>query len=270
MKNNQSIGQCRLCGKMEKLSYEHVPPKAAFNKSRIKMVAGKELVDFICSPALPWETFKAKGVIKQNGSGGYYLCQHCNSTTGSWYDPYYLTFVKGILHALTQEIVENEKQILIETGSFQPLPIIKQIILMFFDINPYGFGDQSLRDFVMNKECNEGFNYQKYKIYCYLVKGPLERRAGLSGLLIKNNKGTLQTVLLSEIATLPIGFTMYVDMPSDYSPKGCDITEFTTYHFDDKVKATICLPILETNSWIANDFRTKQDIESILLENPTF
>ena len=76
------FGTCHLCGSHGKLSFEHVPPKAAFNHRRIlhtafeKILAAQNLDD-------------VRGTFQQRGAGAYTLCEKCNNDTGSWYSGAY-------------------------------------------------------------------------------------------------------------------------------------------------------------------------------------
>src|SRR5690348_901160 len=85
------IGQCCICGEKEvKLSFEHVPPRKAYNDHRIfetniqEMVRGK------------WDgqAIPAQGKWVQGGAGRYTLCEWCNNVTGSWYGTPYITWAK--------------------------------------------------------------------------------------------------------------------------------------------------------------------------------
>ena len=72
------FGICHICGEHKKLSFEHVPPKAAFNDSPIlrssfeRIAMGENLDDL-------------GGSVQQRGSGAHTLCEKCNSDTGAWY-----------------------------------------------------------------------------------------------------------------------------------------------------------------------------------------
>ncbi|MBQ7669096.1 MAG: hypothetical protein IJS45_00035 [Clostridia bacterium] len=184
MSKNKIEGQCKLCKNHGLLTFEHVPPRTAFNDKRVKVVSGSELFDHVVSDRNPWELSQLYGRIQQKGKGGYYLCKDCNANAGSWYVPYYEEFIKGICSACSQESYEKREAVLIETGSFSPLPIIKQVLLMFLDINNIGFGDDELRDFIINKEKKTGFNSNKYKVYCFIVRGSVERLCGFSVYMI--------------------------------------------------------------------------------------
>jgi hypothetical protein len=61
-------GICHLCGREDRLSYEHVPPRAAFNSRPLVATALDELLGM--SGNLP------KGQIFQRGAGAYTLCFH--------------------------------------------------------------------------------------------------------------------------------------------------------------------------------------------------
>lgn len=70
MTRKKVFGNCRICGTHAKLSFEHVPPKAAFNNHR---VVGKHIFDLINKH--PDEYTAGKGHISQRGAGAYTLCK---------------------------------------------------------------------------------------------------------------------------------------------------------------------------------------------------
>ena len=72
------FGICHICGQHRKLSFEHVPPEAAFNEHSILHTAFE---DVLRSENLD----KVRGRVQQRGAGAYTLCEKCNSDTGSWY-----------------------------------------------------------------------------------------------------------------------------------------------------------------------------------------
>ena len=71
-------GQCHICGKYGKLSFEHIPPQAALNNGQVKAYSGEEIL----------KTFHGEKATYQNmqrGMGRFSLCEKCNNTTGQWY-----------------------------------------------------------------------------------------------------------------------------------------------------------------------------------------
>ena len=152
MSRKVQTGICKLCGRYGKLTFEHVPPKSAFNDSKVSFIKGEELINHISAGRMPSDITGIHKTIQQQGGGGYYLCGNCNSNSGSWYVDNYKMFVRGLCSVLTQEIYETADEIVIESGEFYPLPVIKQIILMFVNINAYGAFDKTIYDFLLNKE----------------------------------------------------------------------------------------------------------------------
>ena len=45
MARQEHTGICHICGEYKKLTYEHIPPEAAFNSQRRKMSTVKELME---------------------------------------------------------------------------------------------------------------------------------------------------------------------------------------------------------------------------------
>lgn len=75
------LGTCRICGTEDELSFEHVPPRAAFNNHRIFEADIDALRTGKWSPGERIED----GKYKQRGAGAHTLCGRCNSITGHWY-----------------------------------------------------------------------------------------------------------------------------------------------------------------------------------------
>jgi hypothetical protein len=68
-------GNCSLCGIFCDLTFEHVPPRSAFNKNtRYKTVPYEQVLK---SDNILDANFKGK--IEQGGLGHYSLCSNCNS-----------------------------------------------------------------------------------------------------------------------------------------------------------------------------------------------
>lgn len=69
-------GKCYICGRIGKLSFEHIPPRKAFNERPVIKAQFEELVGL--GPDEP-----ITGQIQQRGRGEYTLCPRCNNNTGS-------------------------------------------------------------------------------------------------------------------------------------------------------------------------------------------
>jgi hypothetical protein len=256
MGKKKEIGICKLCGKTTELTFEHVPPKSAFNNKSVKMIDGTETIKMLTdSQREPWDPSGLKGYILQQGQGGYFLCKECNNNTGAWYGKYYKKFIFGMHGVASQTKSVPEEWAKVIATDIYPLAIFKQIMVMFCNINNGCMGDDSLRDFLLNKSSNT-FNKDKFRVFTYIHKCTLERLCGVVALLIEG--GTILTV--SEISKYPIGFALYIDLPKNIKPRGCEITSFADRKYEEKCNVTISIPVFESNTILPTDYRTKSEI----------
>ena len=56
MKARVHLGECKLCGKKENLTFEHVPPQTAFNSFPVKMYAFDQAIQILSGAGgrKPW------------------------------------------------------------------------------------------------------------------------------------------------------------------------------------------------------------------------
>ena len=263
MSRKPVIGKCRLCGETKKLTFEHVPPETTFNNYSVHILSGEQVIKQVSnSNSLPWDFSEIKGKIQQRGRGGYYLCGDCNSKTGQWYVPEYSKFVH-IIHSALQEAKEKEFGALgIKMKGIKPLPIFKQIMTLFCDINEGMMGDNSLKDYLLDRTSTV-FNRERYHLYMHIHSGAVERMNGISVQFV----GGVGLITLSEISTYPVGFTLYIDKPEIYKPEGVEITLFSDFNYDDEGEVEIIIPKLESNIFFSGDYRTKKEIENTIQEN---
>lgn len=161
-------GPCRICGEITLLSFEHVPPRAAFNDRRVLYAHSKQLLrDSANLDSL-------SGKVLQKGAGRYTLCERCNNQTGSWYGPAYVDWAyQGM------QIVRATKgaPTLIYNFHVFPLRVIKQVICMFLSANsPKFLGDRraELIKFVLGRDAKDLPSY--IRVYAFYTLGP---RSGL-------------------------------------------------------------------------------------------
>ena len=268
MRKKPIFGICKLCGKYTVLTYEHVPPKAAFNNAPVKQIRGYEVIKSLGEDRLPWDLSNLYGKIQQRGKGGYYLCHSCNENTGAWYVTCFASFIRGLYYAISSSGgLHDETAIKLCAESIRPLPIFKEIMVMFCNINQNCFGDEKLRSFLLDRGSNV-FDSEKYRVFCYIAKGPLLRTNGLSVLLCKSpNIEEPILVSISEITAMPLGFALYIDMPEEYKPQGCEITSFSSFRYEDTAKCEMPLPVLESNIMFSGDYRTKEEIKTTVERN---
>ena len=91
-------GTCALCGAETQLTFEHIPPRCAFNNHPAKSYSGDELIKTIAGEKRkPWDLSGLKYSNDQKGFGMYSLCSKCNSYTGKYYGNEYKKFAYGFM-----------------------------------------------------------------------------------------------------------------------------------------------------------------------------
>ena len=120
-------GNCRICGVFGRLSWEHVPPEAAYNDYQVVRASQEQMT----KPEL-WDG--RRGEIQQRGSGNYTLCEPCNNKTGSWYGSEYVSWAKRGLERLQRIPPEEDRPFFVPFRG-RPLRFLKQVITMFFSVN---------------------------------------------------------------------------------------------------------------------------------------
>jgi hypothetical protein len=245
-------GVCRLCGQLGVLSFEHTPPKAAFNKgSVLEMDAKKILLEL---SKLQSNIEKPEGQTVQLGSGGYTLCAACNNKTGSWYAGCYAAFAHQgmtIAHKLSLD------QGGVASYEICPLNVLKHIVLMFLTANSPEFAieNSDLTSFVNDR--NLQALPRKHRFYIALSNmenTQFTRKSGLTR-MIRNSV----EYLFSEIAYPPFVLLYNVD---SQRPDGRlhKINWFRHFRYLEKVKIELPLFSLPIVSPLPADYRTHAEI----------
>lgn len=260
MKASKHPGTCKLCGQFKELTAEHIPPQKAFNSSNVVVLPFEEVVKSITGSEgrLPWDTRGLKGSIQQGGHKRYCLCRECNNNTGAWYMRSYTDFAKTIHVIIQQEnlSVGNAYSFIIK--DLYPLRLYKAMMTMICDINNDCFGDEGLRQYLLNKD-DKNIDTSKYSLYMYLVSSQMPRISGISAIV--NFYNANEPVLVSEVSLYPIGFALYIDKPQTYNPFGLNLDMFTTFDYDAKCDLQfVGIPYLDINSQFPADYRSKNDI----------
>lgn len=250
MSKNKHFGICHICGKYEKLSYEHIPPYAAFNNSKRKLSSFDTMLNDNTENRKPWDIEGLKYKQFQNGIGFYTLCENCNSFTGSKYGTIYSNFVRSIGIEISKIAKENRNCVLtFHIASLNLLAIFKQVLSMFCSLNTEQFGI-AFKDFLLDENCND-FPYDNYKIYMYLHAGKADRFIPFQSNI---NTKTGAVTVFSEISTFPVGFILY-SMTDTTEFYGYDITSFSQCNYNFEYCMDIPIPFLECNTPFGLDFR---------------
>lgn len=258
----KKIGKCALCGKIEELTFEHIPPKAAFNSQPVKSVSIHDKIGDI--KKLPWETDGLQFLNLQKGMGGWTLCAECNNKTGAWYGAEYAAVANVIYRALSEykTFDDSRKNDLLVLTGVHPLRFIKQVISLFCSVNdPNDPRFDELREFVLDKE-KQGIDGKKYKLCMYFTDSHLRKACGDMGIGRVFSDGTVDFVFVSEIAAVPLGFVLYLEPQENYPYSGIDITNYAELGYDEICELKIPFIVHEVNTVFPEDYRTKEKIVS--------
>ncbi len=239
-------GRCHICGQVEKLSFEHVPPQKAFNDKRTIRAEFEDVIGLG-----PDEIIRGK--IQQGGVGDYTLCERCNTETGSWYARDFIDWCYQGFDILKRS---SGNPTLIYLNYMFPLRIIKQIVTMFFSINGPGLGDVNpiLVKFVKNKLMNNLPPKFRFFVY-YNTTG----RMRYSGVIARVKFDTTNIETFSEFNFPPYGYVMtFGSDPHD--TRLIEITHFSKYRHNDFVVQALRLPVLPTHLGFAGDYRSQAEI----------
>lgn len=162
MSRKRPEGVCRICGLDGPLSFEHIPPRAAFNERPVIVLKFEDTLKL-------GPNMVGKGPIQQRGMGYYTLCEKCNNNTGRWYGN---QFVDWCYQGMEMLMRTKGKPSLIYLNYLYPLPILKQIITMLFSVNhdTFRIHNEELVRFILNRE--EKYLSPKYRFFIYYnIKG---------------------------------------------------------------------------------------------------
>lgn len=248
-------GVCRLCKKTTDLSFEHIPPKVAFNATtKYRTLPFIEYVQNSTNP-----DFKPSGKLMQGGIGEYCLCPKCNSFLGNQYVPAYYRIA-----LVSRYILQNHSEaegIHFSTVKLSPLRLLKQVIAMFVCINKPDFTDVNPELLNFIRDPNENALPQKFRVYMYLNKTGKTRSIPM---MYSNQNG-----LMAEIAFPPLGFVLSIDHPHPI-PYLSEITSFKNANLDYNDEVHFKLNVLPTYLPFPGDYRKEKEIEETIRKNREF
>jgi hypothetical protein len=118
------VGTCFICGAWGQLSFEHVPPQAAYNNERVFEANIRRMV----AERSHGQQQPLTGKWVQGGAGKYTLCNKCNNDTGGWYGGAYVSWARQGVELLERS---GGKLSLAHPYKVFPLGILKQVVAMF-------------------------------------------------------------------------------------------------------------------------------------------
>ena len=136
--------RCRLCGECKQLTYEHVPPKSAYNREPLKSYS---LSDYWALSSGKPATY----VNEQRGAGYYATCASCNSNSGTWYVGEFARWVEAGAEVVVRELStlranaerpsDDDIVARMKLRGTYPGRFAKQVVAMLLAINAPSLGD---------------------------------------------------------------------------------------------------------------------------------
>lgn len=231
-------GMCHICGYERELTFEHIPPKRAFNSNpvAIQTLWGlSKQQERGLARALPLRMGK--------GMGKHSLCKECNERTA---DNYGAAFADWTVQALRYvDRVDGAGKFYLPF-EIEPLRVIKQIIVMC--LATAEFNDprlhETLRGLVLKPF--ERHIPPIYRFHVYL--NPCSRdesRMVTNGGMVRMGEG-LKFWSLAEVAFPPMGYSWTITQqgigsyPSDEGL--CDVNHFASSQLGEKRTVSLQIP----------------------------
>lgn len=252
-----STGKCKICGEFLELTKEHIPPKSALNKGKIKLLDPSETTKLLTRDKLPWEQDDLKYTIRQNGMHLQTLCKKCNNLTGRNYGSAYKDFVLSIAHIIQEKKITTGIGLIIEYDKFNHLPVFKQIVSMFASLSNLSSRHTIIKDFLLNPEIND-FPSSDIHIFINIY---LDGQDGLFGPIASSISGS--TLLTYQIKRYPLIITMVYDYEKSKHigfDFGYDITHFHEYKYGDWEPQRFLLKAIESHTFVPTENRSKEQI----------
>lgn len=257
MSKKKIIGVCRVCARNAQLTFEHVPPKSAFNNHKFFYTTNVHpLLEKKDAKTFDELTSFDKNTAKKNqgGIGIHSLCGLCNNLFGTYY-------VRAYKEWITQSMEFFKLESELERSKFvvkiQPLNVLKQIIAMFFSINTkLSKLYPELKSYLLNKETNtlpEGIRVFVY--YNFIGEVRYEPFTVVGKFDINS-----EIIQASEITFPPMGYVLVFN-GQNVDSRLHEITYFSNYQLGEVVSIPQKLNILPTHIKYILDYRTKEEIE---------
>lgn len=251
-------GICRLCGLERRMTFEHVPPRAAYNAQRAESFS---IVDWLDRDRGGMD----KGRVQQRGNGDYALCADCNNRTGRWYVRELRGWVQRGLSVLREcedpdslDADPRPHGITVSFDGVRPLLFLKEIASMLLTINGPQFGgvNAALRGFVLDRE-RTGLP-EHYHFYLTLYQGPAARYVALSG---KMNLSTQQALTVTEIAFPPFAYSLVLGESLVGLPTA-EISHFASMGHKEERDVVLDLIVGFGHTPLPLDFRSRAAVDS--------
>ena len=242
-------GFCRLCGRFGLLTFEHTPPRKAFNNNQIFL---RTIEDHVSD--------RGERTRFRRGLGAYSLCGRCNTRTGAWYGPAFIEWSK-------QGFAWYERykgdRLLSLPYSIKPLNVLKQVLVMAIaNSTELGISKHSdLRSFLLNPKSREMPSKYTASVH-YSMAGLRRHNANMA---IMDVAGGGSNYVFAEIVIPPFGYCVTQPIGTNKSlieSKGLfDMMVFSRYAYDEWTRLHLRIPSKETFFPSPLDYRDSSGVE---------
>jgi len=252
MRRRRQDGECRLCGFTGKLSFEHVPPRKAYNDTAVKVLDGLPALDFVAAAGPP------RGRTSQRGAGDHTLCEPCNSNTGAWYGSDFIIWAKQARDVL---VASNGSPSIAYPYHLFPLRVLKQVVAMFFSQNPPTLrrSHPALAAFVLEPGTHP--LPTPFRAFAFLTLSDYSRHSAFS-LMVADGV----PFFFSEITAPPFGFVLTMGSPPPHRGM-VEITQFGRHGYDDYEMCFLQLPLLPIECAVPGVYASAAEVARLKIEH---
>jgi hypothetical protein len=255
--------RCRLCGTTDNMTFEHIPPKSAGNRDRVKMLG----IDAWLGRDKATGRYGSRGRILQQGAGVKTLCRTCNSRAGKLYVPEMRRWVDFGFRALqnNREVVDaadarvDPLGIGLRIKEVRPGRFVKQMVTMLLAIGPVGLveGHPDLAAYA--REPNRTTFPTGATLYLNFFLGPIARFVGSAA--VARDDGT--THVVTELAYSPFAYALVMgEHPDTPALPHCDITSFATAPIDRRANVEMFMRCGYGHTPLPLDYRSAASVSA--------
>jgi len=241
------IGICSLCLEWRPLSFEHVPPRRAFNSR-------PAVAHTIYGLRVGSTHAKSPPLLKgAAGLGRHALCEQCNGRTGALYGD---AFAEWTVQCLRYAERLRDTSTVLLPFTVRPLNVVKQIATMIIAVSGSTVSSPSMdavRHFVLSPQSMHLPPDVSFKVYFNpsdpaRTAKPLltQNRLSESCAILDVRTGT-SVFVLAEVSFPPMGYVAFVaksnERVSDDFASLCDIRRFTCYSLGREVTLMFQMPV---------------------------
>ena len=245
-----TIAICRLCGLKKELTFEHIPPKSAFNSSLRTFETMQNLIE-------------GRGHHKfRKGIGAYSLCAECNNLTGSWYGTAFAVWARQAMQIHHRIGDKNHIVPFYLPFQIQPLNVLKQVLVMAVALSSAHVNyHQELRAFLLNKKSRNV--PPKYRVHTYFNVAGKPRFMSGGAIMSFDSVGSY---VEAEIALPPLGYCITTPIKGLKSLADFhglyDMTWFQQFEYGVWSSVFMQIPAKETHEPLPLDYRTEGQVKS--------